>query len=118
LGLDPFGSSSGSHGFSPAPTSFDVFTPGTSANNAFVHSVNQMAHAVKNFCAKDAKDNACQQDCADTLERDEAECLVAKAGYGKVAQAICLGKAKNYMLNAYAHVTVNKKCTNHILRFT
>jgi hypothetical protein len=38
----------------------------------------------------------CKQDCWDTLERDEAECLVAKAGYGKAAQAICLTKAKDF----------------------
>lgn len=47
---DPFGGSSGSGGFTPAPTPFDVFVPGTAANNAFVQSVNQMATAIKEAC--------------------------------------------------------------------
>lgn len=38
----------------------------------------------------------CHKECDDQLERDETECLVAKAGYGTRAQAICLGKAKEY----------------------
>ena len=44
------------------------------------------------------KDGAeeCRKECDAQLERDEAECLVAKAGYGKAAQAICLGKAKEF----------------------
>jgi hypothetical protein len=37
-----------------------------------------------------------EQECKDQLERDEAECLVAKAGYGRQAQAICLRRAKAY----------------------
>ncbi|MEO6146341.1 MAG: RHS repeat-associated core domain-containing protein, partial [Sulfuriferula sp.] len=57
-GLDPFGSgsSTGSGGFTPAPTPFDVFTPGTSANNTFVQSVYQMGRAVKNICTSEKSD--------------------------------------------------------------
>ncbi|UCV28791.1 RHS repeat-associated core domain-containing protein [Ferribacterium limneticum] len=38
----------------------------------------------------------CKQECADTLQRDEAECLIARAGYGRAAQRVCLAKAKEY----------------------
>jgi hypothetical protein len=48
----------------------------------------------KAICADDKEE--CKKDCWATLERDEAECIVAKAGYGTAAQAICLGKAKEY----------------------
>lgn len=44
----------------------------------------------------DTSREECQKECDDQLERDEAECLVAKAGYGTKAQALCLGKAKEY----------------------
>jgi len=46
------------------------------------------------ICKENAEE--CKQECTDTLERDEAECLVARAGYGRAAQAICLAKAKDY----------------------
>lgn len=51
--------------------------------------------AVYDAC-KDDEDNDCKQACTEQLERDEAECLVAKAGYGKSVQRICLAKAKEY----------------------
>ena len=53
--------------------------------------------AFKNLCKdKDDSREQCKQDCSDTLDRDEAECLVARAGYGRAAQRICLAKAKEY----------------------
>jgi RHS repeat-associated protein len=78
-GLDPFGSgsSTGSRGFTPAPTPFDVFTPGTSANNTFVQSVYQMAHAVKNLCSSDETEKECEAQ----YDRDMAECRT----YSKMA---------------------------------
>ena len=58
LGLepDPFGGSSGSGGFTPAPTPFDVFVQGTGANNAFVRSVYQVAKAIKKLCSSEETD--------------------------------------------------------------
>lgn len=46
--------------------------------------------------ANDNHRDECKKECGEQLDRDEAECLVAKAGYGTAAQAICLGKAKMY----------------------
>jgi hypothetical protein len=43
-----------------------------------------------------SKSNEREKECSAQLERDEAECLVAKAGYGRRAQAVCLAKAKEY----------------------
>lgn len=64
LGLDPFGSNSaGSGGFTPAPTPFDVFVPGTSANNAFVQSVYQMGKAIKSACSDDPPEDKKKKNC-------------------------------------------------------
>ncbi len=54
---------------------------------------------IKNACAPDDAAEECRKQCDAQLERDEAECLVARAGYGTRGQAICLAKAKEY----YAH---------------
>jgi RHS repeat-associated protein len=64
LGLDPFGSNSaGTGGFTPAPTPFDVFVPGTSANNAFVQSVYQMGKAIKSACSDDPPEDKKKKNC-------------------------------------------------------
>ena len=83
------GGSSGSGGFTPAPTPFDVFVPGTPANNAFVNSVNQMANAVAQMCRtgdspEDKKKKNCQAlkdsilaTCASLTGRKKFACFAA-----------------------------------------
>jgi hypothetical protein len=51
---------------------------------------------IKDACSSDLPREACKQECADQLAQDEAECLVARAGWGKRGQAICLAKAKEF----------------------
>ncbi|WP_240435722.1 RHS repeat domain-containing protein [Ralstonia solanacearum] len=59
--------------------------------------LDQIVKRVKNLCeSHDSENEQCKKDCDDQLERDEAECLVAKAGYGTRGQALCLAKAKDY----------------------
>ena len=81
---------------SAIPGPFDILQPGTQANNDFVRSVNRVIKKVKDVCTSDLPREACKQECADQLDRDEAECLVARAGWGKKGQAICLAKAKEF----------------------
>ncbi|MGV3627451.1 MAG: RHS repeat-associated core domain-containing protein [Betaproteobacteria bacterium] len=49
-GGNPFGGGT-SGGFRPVPGPFDVFIPGTSSNDAFVRSVNQIGRAIKDVFA-------------------------------------------------------------------
>jgi RHS repeat-associated protein len=81
----------------PLPMPGDVFLPGTGANNAFVASVNHLIKIVKNACKSESSKEECREEAALQLERDQAECLVARAAYGKRGQAICLARAmENY----------------------
>ncbi len=49
------------------------------------------------YCFGDSTSNGeCKRQCDAQLDRDEAECLVARAGYGTRGQAVCLAKAKEY----------------------
>jgi RHS repeat-associated protein len=49
------------------------------------------------YCFSDSTSNGeCKKQCDAQLDRDEAECLVARAGYGTRGQAVCLAKAKEY----------------------
>jgi hypothetical protein len=74
-GLDSFGGSgsSGRRWYVPGP--FDVFTPGTPANNAFVQSVKQIVKKVKDFCSSD---KSCEDHLKDCLETSLAD---VKDGY-------------------------------------
>jgi hypothetical protein len=46
----------------PLPGPFDVFQPGTQANNDFVRAVNRIANAVKDFCTKEDKSAKCEKE--------------------------------------------------------
>ncbi|NIA54680.1 RHS repeat protein [Massilia sp. TW-1] len=100
--VDQLGLQSDPGGFStprpqPLPMPGDVFLPGTGANNAFVASVNHLIKIVKNACKSESSKEECREEAALQLERDQAECLVARAAYGKRGQAICLARAmENY----------------------
>jgi len=95
---DPFGGSSGSGRFTPAPTPFDVFIPGTRANNAFVQSVFQMGRAIKSLvCSEDTPREECKKECVAQYERDAAECGVANAFWGKKGYQACMARAGDYL---------------------
>jgi len=99
-GLDPFSSNSGTGGggFTPAPTPFDVFIPGTPANNAFVQSVNQIGKAVKNLCSSnDTPNEECKKGCVAQYERDAAECGIANSFWGKKGYQACMSRAGEYL---------------------
>ncbi len=68
----------------------DIFTPPTPS------IFDRIIKKIKDACSSDLPREACKQECADQLAQDEAECLVARAGWGKRGQAICLGKAKEF----------------------
>jgi RHS repeat-associated protein len=44
----------------------------------------------------DTNSEQCKKDCTLQFDRDEAECLVVRGGYGRRAQALCLAKAKDF----------------------
>ena len=94
-GLSPelLDSSGGSKGLPGAPTPFDVFVPGTPANNAFVQSVYQIGQAIKNLCPPDEKEEQCHKQ----YERDLDYCDLFYKANGPRWYAQCMEEAfKNY----------------------
>ncbi len=94
-GLSPelLDSSGGSKGLPGAPTPFDVFVPGTPANNAFVQSVYQIGQAIKNLCPPDEKEEQCHKQ----YERDLDYCDLFYKANGSRWYAQCKkGAFKNY----------------------
>ncbi len=70
-GGDIFGSGGSRGGYSPVPGPFDVFIPGTPANNAFVNSINQimaLCFPDKDRCKKVLK--TCREECLDKFVND------------------------------------------------
>jgi len=67
-GLGPFdpGGGGSSRPYTPVPGLVDVFIPGTSTNNAFVQSINQIVKIVRDFCTPD-------KSCLDHLK----DCLLS-----------------------------------------
>ncbi|HMH17687.1 MAG TPA: RHS repeat-associated core domain-containing protein [Burkholderiales bacterium] len=69
-GGDIFGSGGSRGGYSPVPGPFDVFIPGTPANNAFVNSINQ----IKELCFPDDRCKkvlkTCREECLDKFVND------------------------------------------------
>jgi len=74
-GLEPGGlGSSPRPGFTPAPTPFDVFVPGTPANNAFVKSTTRAINAIAQMCSNDDSKEDCLNKCYATYTAQIAVC--------------------------------------------
>ncbi|HUW29653.1 MAG TPA: Ig-like domain-containing protein [Sulfuriferula sp.] len=90
LDPDPLSSPSGSGGFSPAPTPFDVFIPGTPANNSFVKSTTGAINAISQMC-KDGKQE-CLDNCYAAYLNQVRICKMAPTAKGR---AQCYARAND-----------------------
>lgn len=80
------------------PGLFDILTPGTSANNAFVKSVSRLIKNVNDACSSsDLPREECKKECVSQYERDATACEVAYIGYGKRGFAVCMARAGDYL---------------------
>ncbi|UCV29105.1 RHS repeat-associated core domain-containing protein [Ferribacterium limneticum] len=116
LSPDPLGSSSGSTGFPRAPKPFDVFIPGTSANNAFVRSVNQIAKTVKDICSSEEMD--CDREWREARQTCRAliyEQLQQQAGRRKKRSVV--GVTGGYTdVEECARGLVSERCGGNLVR--
>jgi len=75
LGLDPIGDALGgggsSGGFQPLPGPFDVFFPGTQANQNFTNATTAAINKLKNWICKDGDD---KEHCEELLKTDTETC--------------------------------------------
>lgn len=90
LGLDPIGDALGgggrSGGFQPVPGPFDVFFPGTQANQNFTSATTAAINKIKDLICKDGNDEECEK----KYKQDLALCsAIASPRYGSRGYKIC-----------------------------